>query len=322
MSASERAASDGVPATGTRGAPAAPGDVAAAAAGDAAPAVLTGALFRPLHEQLLQLLGGLSAADWERPTSAGRWRVRDVAAHLLDVDLRRVAVQRDAHRLPSPGFPLESHTALVRHLDALNAAWVDAARRISAPLLVELLAVSGRLVAELMESADPGSAAIFPVAWAGQTAAPMWLDQGRELTERWHHQDQIRAALGTQALAHPELLRPVIEVSLFALPHAYATTRSAAGTRIALEVTGRAGGEWTLLRAADRWLLQKGAAADGECRIRVGDLACARLLLHRLDAADVAAHVEVAGRAELAAPLLTARAVMVPEMTADTEAGS
>ncbi len=48
-------------------------------------------LFLPLHEELVRLLSGLSAADWERPTVAGTWRVRDVAAHLLDTDLRRIS---------------------------------------------------------------------------------------------------------------------------------------------------------------------------------------------------------------------------------------
>jgi Mycothiol maleylpyruvate isomerase N-terminal domain len=47
-------------------------------------------LFGPLHEELVRLLSGLSAADWERPTVAGAWRMRDVAAHILDTDLRRI----------------------------------------------------------------------------------------------------------------------------------------------------------------------------------------------------------------------------------------
>src|SRR4051794_38940021 len=44
-------------------------------------------LFAPLHGELMTLLRGLAAADWERPTVVGAWRVRDIAAHLLDGDL-------------------------------------------------------------------------------------------------------------------------------------------------------------------------------------------------------------------------------------------
>ena len=60
----------------------------------------TANLFRPLSKQLVTLLRGLAPADWDRPTLAGAWRVRDVAAHLLDGQLRRISVQRDAHLIP------------------------------------------------------------------------------------------------------------------------------------------------------------------------------------------------------------------------------
>ena len=43
-------------------------------------AIDTAPLFGPLHAELLALLRGLSADDWQRPTVAGRWLVRDVAA--------------------------------------------------------------------------------------------------------------------------------------------------------------------------------------------------------------------------------------------------
>ncbi len=33
-----------------------------------------------------------------------------------------------------------------------------------------------------------------PVSWAGPEPAPVWLDVAREFTERWHHQQHIRAA--------------------------------------------------------------------------------------------------------------------------------
>src|SRR5213082_3892646 len=48
-------------------------------------------LFAPLHAELMSLLRGLSAEDWEKPTVAKAWRVRDVAAHLLDTQLRRLS---------------------------------------------------------------------------------------------------------------------------------------------------------------------------------------------------------------------------------------
>jgi len=44
----------------------------------------TAPLFPDLHAELLALLRALELEDWERPAVAGAWRVRDVAAHLLD----------------------------------------------------------------------------------------------------------------------------------------------------------------------------------------------------------------------------------------------
>src|SRR5690348_9137597 len=46
--------------------------------------ILTAHLFPKVDGLLLELLRSLSPEDWEKQTVSGRWRVRDVAAHLLD----------------------------------------------------------------------------------------------------------------------------------------------------------------------------------------------------------------------------------------------
>ena len=61
------------------------------------------ALFAPLHAELMALLRGLTADDWQRQTVALRWRVRDVVAHLLDTQLRKLAAHRDGHLAPAGG---------------------------------------------------------------------------------------------------------------------------------------------------------------------------------------------------------------------------
>ena len=61
-------------------------------------------LLAPLHRELLSLLGEMHPADWARRTVARLWSVKDVVAHLLDTDLRRLSFQRDGQRrlsLPS-----------------------------------------------------------------------------------------------------------------------------------------------------------------------------------------------------------------------------
>ena len=60
-------------------------------------------LFPPLYEELEHLLRGLAPEEWERPTVAGAWRVRDVVAHLLDGDLRKLSAYGDGHLPPPAG---------------------------------------------------------------------------------------------------------------------------------------------------------------------------------------------------------------------------
>src|SRR3954471_18106333 len=87
-------------------------------------------LFAPLHGELLALLRGLDAADWERPTVAGAWRVRDVAAHLLDGELRTLAAHRDGHAL-SAGGPVSTYGDVVALVQQLNAGGVAFGARLS-----------------------------------------------------------------------------------------------------------------------------------------------------------------------------------------------
>src|SRR3954451_7358100 len=111
--------------------------------------IYTANLFAPLHAELLVLLRGLHDDDWQRPTIAGRWRVRDVAAHLLDNDLRRLAAGRDGHPL-APDRPITSARDLGRFVNVLNAEGVSCPARLSPRLLVELLETSGAWVIDLL----------------------------------------------------------------------------------------------------------------------------------------------------------------------------
>src|SRR5688500_8699957 len=99
-------------------------------------------LFAPLHHELMALLRGLSAPDWERPTVAGAWRVRDVAAPVLDGIVRKLSVYRDGHLL-APDRPIGSYGDLVGFINDLNATGVAYGRRLSPRLLTDLLDVAG-----------------------------------------------------------------------------------------------------------------------------------------------------------------------------------
>lgn len=98
-------------------------------------------LFAELDRLLLALLRSLPPADWQRPTLARAWTVHDVAAHLLDGNLRTLTMLRDGHFGPGPADT--SYPGLVAYLDALNADWVRAVRRLSPAVLIDWLAQSG-----------------------------------------------------------------------------------------------------------------------------------------------------------------------------------
>jgi uncharacterized protein (TIGR03083 family) len=273
--------------------------------------VPTAHLFAPLHDALLALLRGLGPGDWDRPTRAGRWTVRDVAAHLLDADLRRLSWHRDGHPPPPPDRDIRDHAALVGWLGALNAEWVRAMRRLGPRVLTDLLERSGRELAAFVERLDPDGPALFPVAWAAESQTACWLDIGRELTERWHHQQQIRAAVGAPPIDAPALLGAVVAVSVLALPRAWAAVPAADGTAIAIVLDGPAGGRWALVRAAGEWRLRPFAGGPAAARIRGAALAGAHLLLHALDDDAARAAFAFDGPPALTQPFLRARAVLV-----------
>ena len=241
---------------------------------------------------------------------APAWRVRDVAAHLVEVDLRRLSVGRDGHRL-KPGRPIDGYRDLVEFLNQLNAEWVAAARRFSPRVLVELLRYSGsemaRMVAELPQH-DP---APFAVDWAGERRSENWFDIGRDYTERWHHQMQIRDAVGASGLLDERWLLPLLDLSVRCLPRSYAGVDAAPETTVVLHVLVAAAAGWTLRMEQGAWRLWRGTAAAPTTTVRLDPDTAWRMFFNALSPADARRRATVDGDAALAEPLFSARAVMV-----------
>lgn len=266
--------------------------------------------FGELHEELLTLLRGLSNDDWYKPTVAGSWQVHDIAAHLLDSDIRRLSFQRDKAPMVPPDKPIESYADLVGFLNQLNADWVKAAKRISPQLLIEFLAVTGVQVTQLFKSLDPFSSALFGVAWAGEETSANWFDVAREYTEKWHHQQQIRDAVGATALYSRKWLHPVLDAFVRALPVNYKATQAEPGTQISFVVTGEAGDVWTLVKDKDAWRLFAGVSDNVVCRIELDQDTAWRLMTKGLSRDQAVKRIAVTGEKTFAEPLLGTLAVM------------
>jgi uncharacterized protein (TIGR03083 family) len=221
--------------------------------------ILTAHLFPALDGQLIALLRALTPDEWERPTIAPRWKVKDVAAHLLDTQLRRLSFDRD-RCLPSPAPVIASAADFVAFIDRMNAEGVAVYGRLSPRVLITMTERARLEAAAHFASLDPFAPAAFSVSWAGESASANWFDTARELTERWHHQQQIRLAVsdGDDAVAcaimTPELYHPVLDCFMRALPFHYRGVAAPTGTGVTVEVTGECGGAWHLYRDA-AWLL-------------------------------------------------------------------
>jgi uncharacterized protein (TIGR03083 family) len=273
----------------------------------------TADLFPGLNHELISLLRGLAPEDWEKPTVAGAWRVRDVAAHLLDVSLRRLSMHRDGHR-PPPGEPIAGYGDLVRFLNRLNAEWVHAAQRLGPRLLTDLLEWTGPQVAAFLASLPPHEQAVISVAWAGEERSENWFDVGREYTEHWHHQAQIRDAVGAPPLDARRWLHPVIELCLYSLPVAFRRLDAPEGAALVLDVIGDAGGAWSLVRSPGsdiHWRLWRGASPQATTRARLDTDAAWRLLFNALPPETARERLTVEGDPALVEPLIAARGVMV-----------
>ncbi len=265
--------------------------------------------FAALHPELISLLRGLEQSDWERPTACAEWSVKDITAHLLDGNVRRLSFHRDGFRPPSDG-PIQSYPELVAYLNQLNAEWVKAARRVSPEVLVQLLELTGPEVADFFLSLDPFGPAPFSVAWAGEDASLNWFDIAREYTERWLHQQQIREAVGAPGLTSREWLHPVLDVFLRALPFSFRGLERSAGSAVGIEIQGEAGGDWTLLRAAQRWELFAGFLPRPDASVRLSQDTAWRLLSKGLKTGEATERVSILGDSDLGNAFLRTLSVM------------
>ena len=268
-------------------------------------------LFRPVSSSLVTLLRTLPAAHWQLPTIAGQWLVRDVVAHLLDSTLRRLAFHRDRMTPPPPPWPIASERDFVRFINDLNAQWVASAKRLSPRVLTDLYERASGEAADWFESLPLDAPALFPVSWAGEDASAGWFDIGREFTELWHHQAQIRMAVGADGRPDPRFLAAVLDVAVRGLPHAFRDVPAEPGDAIAIDIEGPSGGRWALSRETTRWTLGRGTPAAPIARIRLRDEMAWRLLFNAPTDDETAGEVDVEGRPDVGRALLRARSVIV-----------
>ncbi|HEY6505538.1 MAG TPA: maleylpyruvate isomerase N-terminal domain-containing protein [Chitinophagaceae bacterium] len=277
------------------------------------PPIDTLPLFPVLNRELVSFLKNLSPEDWQKQTVARLWKVKDVAAHLLDGNFRRIALHRDGW-VTSVADPVNSYADLVRFLDGLNADWVKAAKRLSPQLIIELLESTNEEVFKLFSNLDPFGESVYPVSWAGEDKSYNWFDIAREYTERWLHQQQIREATGNKDIMNRQLYYPFLNVFMQAWP---ATMRGLGEDETVLKttITGEGGGEWLLRKERGEWTLRQAGEMNGKTAdflaeaIIDGDVAW-KLFSKSVRKADINGSFEIKGDIALGEKVLDMISVM------------
>ncbi|MDE3254164.1 MAG: maleylpyruvate isomerase family mycothiol-dependent enzyme [Bacteroidota bacterium] len=265
-------------------------------------------LLAVLDKKLLELLRSLSAQDWEKPTIAGKWRVKEVAAHLLDGNIRPLSMLRDQYTGEQPlNDPEET---LIAFLNRLNADWVKAMQRVSPSILIDLLEKTGPAYCQYYQSLDPYGVAGFPVIWAGEQESKNWMHIAREYSEKWIHQQQIRDAVKQPGLLTAAYFIPLMDTFLMALPYTYRNTDSSVNTRIQINITGEVTGSWVLQKQHKDWQIAKGIAAISDAQVSIPADIAWRLFSKSLRPHQVMDQVELSGDTSLGETALHMVSVM------------
>jgi uncharacterized protein (TIGR03083 family) len=257
-------------------------------------------LFPEERQSLLALLSKLTEEEWDSPTICPGWSVKDIALHLLGVDLGNLSLRRDGFSDP---WWQSSGDDLAASLNRFNETWVLAARRISPRLLCELLRFTGEAAARYFASLDLMVLG-GPVSWAGPQPAHVWLDVAREYTERWVHQQQIRDAVGTPGLMEPRYLAPVLGTFVHALPHALRNRPATEGTVVRVIITGEPGGRWIALLGHDGWILGADTGDSAAATVTLDQDSAWRLWTKGVSSQIARTGVQIEGNPELASAVL------------------
>jgi len=270
--------------------------------------ILCAHLLRGVDRELIDLLRSLEPGEWDIPAIVPSWKVRDVASHMLDTVLRKLSMVRDSCYVEA--VEIRSPQDLVALVNRLNREGVTVYRRLSPRVLIEMMQMACEQSARFHESLDPFAQAAFAVSWAGEEHSLNWFDTARELTERWHHQQQIRLATNRPGIMVPDLYHPVLDCFIRGLPYLYRDVDAAAGTVLLLEISGECGGNWFLSRGSAGWDFVGGSAGAVASRVTIPQALAWRLFTKGMDRSSARAQIQIDGDRDLGEKVLSLTAIV------------
>lgn len=272
--------------------------------------IFTVDLFPALDQKLFSLLKSLSESAWKRQTPAPLWTVKDVATHLLDGNIRALSMLRDGYFGEQTG-DLSEYQDLVNFLNQLNGSWVAAMKRVSPTVLIELLEITGRQYCDFLKTIDLFEKSTFSVAWAGEETSYNWFHIAREYTEKWHHQQQIRAAVGgEEELYERKFYLPYLDTSMRALPYHYRGIAGQQDQVIRFFVNGEGGGDWFLYFGSGAWFLIDRYPLEPVSEVEIREEIAWRIFTKGIKKEQAAELVRISGNRQLGEHILQMLAVM------------
>lgn len=270
--------------------------------------IFTAHLFTKIEQHLLDLLRSLAPEEWEAQTIVPAWKVKDVAAHLLDTQLRKLSLARDGYFSPTSIFaPGENLAAFINRL---NHEGVAVYRRLSPAVLISLLEITSRQFCAYHESLDPFAQAAFAVSWAGEKNSLNWFDTAREFTERWHHQEQIRFAANKPGIMTREFYFPVLDTFMRALPYHYRDVFAPSETLLQFIIEGDCGGSWYLQREENLWRLIRQSDTNPIAKISIPQALAWRIFTKGIDRQSATSQIEIDGNEMLGLHIITMLAIV------------
>jgi hypothetical protein len=195
-------------------------------------------------------------------------------------------------------------------VDRLNAEGVTVYGRLSLDVLRPMMRLASHELCAWHKTVDPNAPAAFAVSWAGEEQSAHWFDTARELTERWHHQEQIRVATDRASLTIPRFYRPVLDCFMRVLPFTYRDVPAGEGATVAVRVEGSSGGVWTLQRKAAGWALVRRPQDTPSASVTIPEAIAWRLFTKGIGRPEAERLVSIAGDRRLGAHVLDAVAIV------------
>lgn len=185
--------------------------------------------------ELLVVLDRLGEDDFERPSAAEGWTIRDCVTHLSAFDRRQIEAVVDPE-----GFAESAAEALSTGRDIVEEARIASMGARGTEAVDELRTARSTMI-DLLVRLDPKAR----IEWYGPPMSPASALTAR-LMETWAHGQDVRDVLGIDPAAS-DRLRHVALLGLRARPFAYALRGKALpDADLCVELVAPEGGSWEL----------------------------------------------------------------------------